>query len=276
MTRRPKTWYTCFKLAETYVSKPPCHYLKLSLTHRQSLNRAAGPGRKFLLTIACPAGPANYLKLKIPQMTPLLDFYNLMAYDYAGSWDSITGHQANIYPSSANPPSTPFSTAAALNHYISAGGVPPEQMVLGMPLYGRAFTNTNGPGTPFSGIGPGSWENGVWDYKALPRPGAAEAFDAGAGASWCYDADSRTMVSYDSAQMGQVKADFIRHRGLGGAMWWETSGDKGGKAANATDGSLIGTFVDSVGGIGALDQTVNAISFPESKYDNLRHGVPGQ
>lgn len=208
-------------------------------------------------------------------MTPLLDFYNLMAYDYAGSWDSTAGHQANIYPSSRNPASTPFSTTAALNHYINISGVPPEKMVLGMPLYGRAFANTDGPGKPFNGVGPGSWENGVWDYKALPRPGATEEIDTNAGAAWCYDSHSRTMVSYDNVRMSRIKADFIKQRGLGGAMWWESSGDKGGKTANAADGSLIGSFVDYAGGIGALDQTANAISFPESRYDNLRNGFPG-
>ncbi|KAJ6115907.1 hypothetical protein N7523_006324 [Penicillium sp. IBT 18751x] len=239
---------------------------------RNSLDQAAGPDRKFYLSIACPAGPSNFNKLRIPEMTPLLDFYNLMAYDYAGSWDQVAGHQANIYPSSSTPGSTPFSTDAALNHYINFCGVPASKMILGMPLYGRAFTNTDGPGSAYNGIGPGSWENGIWDFKVLPQPGASEQVDAQTGASWSYDSGSRTMVSYDNQQMVHMKADYVKSRGLGGGMWWESSGDKGGKGANASDGSLVGTFVDGIGGLNALDESVNALNFPESKYDNVRTG----
>ncbi|GES58494.1 class V chitinase [Aspergillus terreus] len=239
---------------------------------RETLDRAAGANRKFHLTIACPAGPENYNKLRLTEMTPYLDFYNLMAYDYSGSWGQIAGHQANIRPSMDKPASTPFNTVQAVDHYTGAGQVPPSKIVLGMPLYGRAFTNTDGPGTPFSGVGQGSWENGVWDYKALPRPGATEQLDSNIGASWCYDSGSRTMVSYDNIAAAELKRTYIQQRGLGGGMWWETSGDKGGKTAKKADGSLIGTFVEGVGGVSALDQTQNAIDYPDSRYDNLRNG----
>jgi chitinase len=247
------------------------------LTRRQqSLDRAAGPNRKFYLSIACPAGPSNFTKLKLRDMTPLLDFYNLMAYDYAGSWDRNAGHQANMFSSKSNPPSTPFSTIAALEHYTEVDGVPPKKMILGMPLYGRAFENTDGPGHPYNGVGEGSWENGVWDYKALPRPGATEHLDTEADASWSYDGGSRTMISYDNVEMSQRKAAFVQYRQLGGGMWWESSGDKGGKEGDAAQGSLIGTFVNGIGGVGALEHIENALDYPESKYDNLRAGFPGQ
>ena len=188
----------------------------------------------MLLTVACPAGPQNYEKMHLKAMDEYLDFWNLMAYDYAGSWDITAGHQANLCPSASGPASTPFSTSKALEYYTSQG-IHASKIILGMPLYGRAFTATDGPGKPFSGTGEGSWEQGVWDYKALPKEGAIEILDTDVGASWSYDAQKRVMVSYDTLEMAKQKVEYIEREGLGGAMWWESSADRSG------DESLIST-----------------------------------
>lgn len=94
---------------------------------------ACHKGDRLLLTVACPAGPQNYEKMHLKAMDKHLDFWNLMAYDYAGSWDSHAGHQANLYPSKSDPQSTPFSTSIAVEYYTSHG-VHPSKLVLGLPL----------------------------------------------------------------------------------------------------------------------------------------------
>jgi chitinase len=75
----------------------------------------------------------------------------------------------------------------------------------------------------------------VYDYKALPAAGDTVTNDVCVGASWSYDEGSRLMVSYDTPKMVEMKAEMIKEMGLGGAMYWESSGDRKG------EGSLIST-----------------------------------
>ena len=201
-----------------------------------------------------------------------------MAYDYAGSWSTAAGHAANLFASTTNPQSTPFSTDAAVRAYLGQG-IPAHKILLGLPLYGRAFAGTEGPGRSFSGVGvaagaDGNWEPGVWDYRVLPRAGAAERYDDAARAAYSYDPASRELISYDNVRSAADKAAYIRGDGggraqaqaqaLGGAFFWEASGDR------RDDRSLIRTMAAK---LGSLDTSLNNLRYPTSQYENIRKGM---
>ncbi|UNI20978.1 Chitinase [Purpureocillium takamizusanense] len=225
------------------------------------------PGYHFLLTVATSAGPDHYRQLDMKGMDQYLDAWHLMAYDYAGSWDKTTGHQANINKSSSNPEATKFSTVQAVDDYIQAG-IAPDKIVLGLPLYGRSFANTNGLGESFTGVGGGTLEKGVWLYRDLPRPSAKVEMDDAVGAVWSYDASAKELVSYDDPRSAKMKVDYLKSKGLGGALFWEASGDK-----NKTDpDNIVSTVATS---LGELENSQNQLSYPGSQYDNIKNGMKG-
>lgn len=121
--------------------------------HAASKGLALADG--YELTIAAPAGSSNYEKLHVREMDQYLSFWNLMAYDYTGSWSDQAGHQAQLFGAS----SAELSTDRAVR-WFTENGVPKAKLVIGVPLYGRSFMHTKGAGHAFKGVGKGSWEAG--------------------------------------------------------------------------------------------------------------------
>jgi chitinase len=101
--------------------------------------------------------------------------------------------------------------------------------------------------------------------QALPRPNSTEYFDKSIGASYCYDPSTKTFVSYDTKEAALEKVHYIKQGHLGGAMWWESSGDKPG------DDSLIAAVHDN---LGHIEKYRNHLEYPDSKYDNLKQQFP--
>ncbi|KAI8639439.1 chitinase [Parasitella parasitica] len=215
--------------------------------------------QKFLLSVAMPCGPENYRILKLREMARYVDIFYLMAYDLAGEWDQEIGHQSNLYGG-------PLNIDQAIAYFQNEGGVPSKKIVMGMPLYGRGFSNTDGRvGSGYSGVPDGSWERGLFDYRDLPREGAAEFMDKDRVASWSYDASKREFVTYDSPAVTRLKCEYIKNKQLGGAMFWELTAD------NSKDESrnLLDIVFSSLGD--KLNRIENHIRFPLSKFKNLMH-----
>ncbi|KAM0756225.1 hypothetical protein T439DRAFT_320922 [Meredithblackwellia eburnea MCA 4105] len=242
-------------------------YVELLRCLREGLDRhAASKGiaqdQGYELTVAAPCGASNYEILKAREMDQYLSFWNLMAYDYAGSWDPTTNHQANMYDDGRP---NAMSTDKAVRWYTNQG-IPTHKLVIGIPLYGRSFLGSQGPGSPYNGVGQGSWEQGIYDYKALPLPGSNPGHDPRLVASWCHNPANGEWVSYDSPEGAAQKAQWIAQNNFGGGMYWELSGDK-----PAGDQAAIVPLVAGI--MGQRDNRENHLSYPNSKWDNMRSGM---
>jgi chitinase len=214
------------------------NYTLLLTELRKQLDTQGETDRKrYLLTIAAPAGPANIANFELDKMAPLLDWLNLMAYDFHGGWSAKTNFAAPLYLASADPapdgtPERKYSVDHAVKAYIAAG-VPRTKIVVGMPFYARGW---GGVGKVNNGLyqaharelPKGTWEQGVWDYKDLSANYIGKFkryWNDEAKAPWLFDADKGVMITYDDPESLRIKAEYVRAEGLGGAMIWELSGD---------------------------------------------------
>ncbi|KAF2209998.1 glycoside hydrolase family 18 protein, partial [Cercospora zeae-maydis SCOH1-5] len=200
------------------------NFYQLLAATREELD--AADGNTKLLTTAVSVNP----QLPIEKMDKILDYWLLMEYDYSGAFDKVAGHTANVH-ASADKQVTPFDTDSAVQAYKQRG-VRSSKLILGMPLYGHDFVGTEGPSKSFSSVSDGSWgtgdddPTGVWDYKAIADTEPSKLkLDRDLIASWSYDSNTRTMVSYDTPEAASLKAKYILETDLAGAMWWDITGD---------------------------------------------------
>ena len=173
---------------------------------------------------ACATGNPSFMTaLPLVEMVCYLDAINIMTYDFASSsWGQcLAGHHSNLYSTSY----APLSVDRAVQAYLDAG-VPADKIVIGAVLYSRGFANTKGIGNSSSGVVEDrSWEDGVCDYKSLPRPGAIEYWDDKAKASYSYDSKKKILNSYDTPRSVSEKVRYVWEKGLKGIIVWESSGD---------------------------------------------------
>ncbi|RHY62676.1 hypothetical protein DYB30_009585 [Aphanomyces astaci] len=245
------------------------HYVALLQAIRDEFKALAFPAE---LSIASPVGPDNYRHWDFKAMCALVDHVNVMAYDLSGSWSEYTDHQANLYEDPTHPPGLKYSVDKAVQDYIK-GGCPSNKIVLGMPLYGRSFENTDGLYGQFKApSNQGSWVAGngdgagVWDFKALPLPGAVEYYDNKLVAAYSYNPDTRTFVSYESPSSLEAKLAYIHQHKLGGAMFWAGDADAPAGSARSLITQTFTTF-----GKDNMDFHENNLEYPTSQYDNIRN-----
>ena len=226
--------YPVFGGARENVTRPEDrqNFTLLLAELRQQLDvEGARDGRRYLLTAATAAGARLVGSLELDRVTPLLDWFNVMTYDYH-SGSAMAHFNAPLHAAVNDP--TPFYNIDSTVALYRRGGVPPEKIVVGVPFYGRAYGGVHGgngglfrPATP----PPREWASGL-DYRQLASrnltaQGFTRFWHAEAKVPWLHNDSLGVFITYDDAESIALKADYIRDRGLGGVMIWEIGGDDG-------------------------------------------------
>ena len=191
-------------------------------------------GEGHLLSIASPAGPTTLGYLDVPGLSASLDFFNVMTYDMHGGWETTTNFNAPLYPSSDSPSAweASLNVDAALQTYLDAG-VPPDKVVMGLPFYGRGWAGVpavdGGLYQTSTGMAPGTWEAGVYDYHhvidLMADPVWVRHMHEETMVPWIYSPTDQVFITYDDPESFGHKLDYVEEHDLGGVMFWELSAD---------------------------------------------------
>ena len=207
------------------------NYATFLATFRTKLDAlAASTGRRYDISVASPAGIEKIANFNLAGLAPSVDFFNLMAYDFHGTWESTTGHLAAFTGDPAR-----YDIRSAVTAYAQAG-VDPRRIVLGAPMYTRAWKGVvdggdGGYDEKSSGAAPGSFEPGNYDYKdLLAKVQAAGSawklhWDDRAQAAYLYNPTERIFSSFETPTSIAQKAQWASDSGLGGMMFWDISND---------------------------------------------------
>ncbi|MFF9343186.1 MULTISPECIES: glycosyl hydrolase family 18 protein [unclassified Streptomyces] len=168
---------------------------------------------------------------------PYYDWLNVMTYDFFGAW-AAKGPTAPHSPltSYAGIPQAGFNSAEAIAKF-KAKGVPASKLLLGIGFYGRGWTGVtqSAPGGTATGPAQGTYEQGIEDYKVLKASCPANGTVAGTAYAHC----GTNWWSYDTPATVNSKMGWAKNQGLGGAFFWEFSGDTtNGELVSAINGGL--------------------------------------
>lgn len=200
---------------------------------RRELDAQGTIDRKhYELTIAASARPQEIANVELSRIEPLLDFINVMTYDYHSA-PGITNFNAPLYAAKGDP--TPnLNIDATMRAFLDAG-VPPRKLLVGIPFYSHAYgsvPNINDGLFQRGGPRPSDWKGADGDWKVLSQtrlmdPHYARHWEPSAQVPWLYDSTSGTWVSYDDPQSVAAKTNYVREHQLGGVVIWELGGDDG-------------------------------------------------
>uniref|UniRef100_A0A673CDF3 Acidic mammalian chitinase n=1 Tax=Sphaeramia orbicularis TaxID=375764 RepID=A0A673CDF3_9TELE len=182
---------------------------------------------RLLLTAAVAAGKGNIDNgYEIANVAKILDFINIMTYDFHGAWDPFTGHNSPLYKSSFDQGEHIYFNVDFAMKYWADKGAPLDKILVGFPTYGRTFRTTaagNGVGVPASGAasaGPYTREAGFWSYYEICN------FLQGTSSQWIdeqmvpYAVKGNEWVGFDNRKSFEIKARYLKDNKYGGAFIW--------------------------------------------------------
>jgi len=191
------------------------------------------PAGQWVISMAVPSDPRNYGQgFDIPALAPLVDFLNVMTYDFTGSWAGYAGLNSPLYQDPADPIQS-GSLKTSMDLYANTYGVPPAQMNIGTPFYGYVFDGVDALWAACGKCSSNQQNYGSYIEPLLHSSEWKKEFDKSAASPFMVDSSADKFITYDNESSTAAKTRYVmKERGFGGVFMWELSADYDGKSQN--------------------------------------------
>jgi len=203
------------------------HYTLLFKELREGLDSLSRTTQmKYFVTTAVGGSQSYIDHTEMDKVQQYTDFINIMSYDYAGGWDSISGHHTNLYTSSSD--SNQSSAHKSIQAFIAAG-VPASKIVIGLAFYGKGWEMESTDNNGLYRKALKSSRGGGFTYlkdSLINKNGFKEYWDGAARAPYLFNSEKKIFITYDNERSVKDKCKYVKKYDLAGVMFWEYNSDK--------------------------------------------------
>ena len=176
--------------------------------------------------VTAATGIDTYTRYDLENAINYLDYVNIMTYDMQNP-SYAQHHSALSYKSG----STYRAISDAYTFYVTNLGLNPSKLILGIPFYGRKYSNTDGLGSSATHDGSVFYSTIVSTY--LTNPNYTYYWDAVCQAPYLYSSTDRIFITYDNPSSIALKCEYAANHGFAGVMYWQDAQDNGDDLFNA-------------------------------------------
>ncbi len=206
----------------------------------------------LLVSMAVTSNPPGYGNFDIQALAPLVDFFNVMTYDFHGSWTNHSGHNSPLILNPADP-GMEGSLKVSIDLYRNTFGVPAEKLNIGTAFYGYQF---NDVAALWAFCPSGNCRNtvsenyGTYIKQRIDAMGLVSKYDSAGRAPYLVESSGANgFITYDDVASTERKAIYVLGvRKLGGIFTWELSADYDGQTQDLMDAMYRGSLKAAVPG----------------------------
>lgn len=180
-------------------------------------------GADKILTIA---GPAGYWVLDVafdlPAIIDIVDWINVMAYDYFGPWGSkrnaLIGPNSPLFHAAAKDFSAKLNVDYTLKYY-SCFGKKPDKLVMGIGFYGRLWEKVDiNTSDGLYQVGNSQLKSSIVSYEDILSLSENTLksydyfYDEPTQTPYLYDQKAKSLISFDDMKSIRAKLDYAKSK----------------------------------------------------------------